>query len=144
MIVTFDTSILVRATKRSNGPARRAVNQIAFNTGHSIALSPFILGEVGKVLSYPRMLDLYHLTSDEIHEHVEFLRSVSRIVEPTGGRPVVLSDPNDDPIVYTAVAAGADVLCVKDRDFYDPSVIAFCREEDIRIMDDIALLEILR
>jgi DNA-binding NarL/FixJ family response regulator len=56
------------------------------------------------------MLDLYHLTSDEIHEHVEFLRSISRIVEPTGGRPVVLSDPNDDPIVYTAVAAGADVL----------------------------------
>jgi hypothetical protein len=55
-----------------------------------------------------------------------------------------LLDPNDDPIVYTAVAAGADVLCVKDRDFYDPCVIAFCRAEDIRIMDDIALLEILR
>ncbi len=29
MIVTFDTSILVRATKRSNGPARRAVDVIA-------------------------------------------------------------------------------------------------------------------
>jgi predicted nucleic acid-binding protein len=49
MIVTFDTSILVRATKRSNEPARRVVNQIAINTGHSIALSPFILDEVGKV-----------------------------------------------------------------------------------------------
>jgi predicted nucleic acid-binding protein len=73
MIVTFDTSILVRATKRSNGPARRAVDAIASDADHVIALSPFILGEVGKVLSYPRMLDLFKLTPDEIHEHVEFL-----------------------------------------------------------------------
>jgi hypothetical protein len=43
-----------------------------------------------------------------------------------------------------AVAAGADVLCVTDRDFYDPSVGAFCKEEDIQVMDEIALLEILR
>src|SRR6266567_3190577 len=144
MIVTFDTSILVRATKRSNGPARRAVDAIAFDADHVIALSPFILGEVGKVLSYPRMLDLFKMTPDEIHKHVEFLRSVSRIVEPASGLPVVLSDPKDDPVIYTAVAAGSDDLCVKDRDFYAPSVIAFCQLEDIRVMEDIMLLELLR
>jgi hypothetical protein len=48
MIVTFDTSILVRATKRSNGPARRAVDAIASDADHVIALSPFILGEVAR------------------------------------------------------------------------------------------------
>jgi putative PIN family toxin of toxin-antitoxin system len=144
MIVTFDTSILVRATKRSNGPARRAVDAMASDADHVIALSPFILGEVGKVLSYPRMLALYRLTPDEIHEHIEFLRSVSRIVEPEIGLPVVLSDPKDAPVIYTAVAAGADILSVKDRDFYDPSVIAFCQTEDIRVMDDVTLLELFR
>jgi len=55
MIVTFDTNILVRATRRSKGPARRVVDAIASNPDHVIALSPFILGEVGKALSYPRM-----------------------------------------------------------------------------------------
>ena len=55
MIVTFDSSILVRATKRSNGPARRLIDILATHPDHVIALSPFILGEVGKVLSYPRM-----------------------------------------------------------------------------------------
>jgi len=45
--------------------------------------------------------------------------------------------------VYTAVAAGADVLCVRDRHFYEPAVVAFCRREDIRIMDDLSLLELL-
>jgi hypothetical protein len=29
MIVTFDTSILVRATKRSNGPARKVIDALA-------------------------------------------------------------------------------------------------------------------
>jgi hypothetical protein len=55
MIVTFDSSILVRATKRSNGPARRLIDVLAGHPEHTIALSPYILGEVGKVLSYPRM-----------------------------------------------------------------------------------------
>ena len=53
MIVTFDTSILVRATKRSDGPARKVINALALNPDHVIALSPFILGEAGKVLSFP-------------------------------------------------------------------------------------------
>ncbi|MGA3079048.1 MAG: hypothetical protein ABSB67_20665 [Bryobacteraceae bacterium] len=75
--------------------------------------------------------------------NVEFLRSIARIVEPQRGLPVVLSDPKDDPVVYTAVAAGADILCVRDRHFYEPAVVAFCRREDIRIMDDLALLELL-
>jgi hypothetical protein len=44
MIVTFDTSILVRATKRSD----KIINALALNPDHVIALPPFILGEVGK------------------------------------------------------------------------------------------------
>src|ERR1700733_11148870 len=115
MIVTSDSSILVRATKQAKGPALHVVDTIAELPAHVIALSPFILGEVGKVLSYPRMQALYRLTADEIREHVEFLRAVARIVEPSAGLPIVLADPNDDPVLYTAVAAGADILCVKDR-----------------------------
>ncbi|MBI4906876.1 MAG: putative toxin-antitoxin system toxin component, PIN family [Acidobacteria bacterium] len=144
MIVTFDASILVRATERSAGPARKVIESLAANPEHVIALSPFILGEVGKVLSYPRMQALYKLSGDAIQRHVEFLRSISRIFEPATGTPVVLTDPGDDPVVYTAVAAGADVLCVKDRDFYTPNVKAFCARQDIEIMDDVALLQLLR
>jgi putative PIN family toxin of toxin-antitoxin system len=143
MIVTFDASILVRATKRSNGPARKVIDALIADPRHIIALSPFILGEVGKVLSYPRMQGLFRLTGEEIHDHVRFLRSISRLVEPVAGMPVVLSDPSDDPVVYTAVAAGADVLCVKDKHFYDANVIAFCASEDVHVMDDLALLALL-
>ena len=99
MIVTFDSSILVRATKRSQGPARRVIDALAAHPDHVIALSPFILGEVGKVLSYPRMQQLFGLTAEEIHGHVDFLRAISRIVEPQIGLPVVLLDPNDDAVL---------------------------------------------
>src|SRR5260370_24654185 len=143
MIVTFDTSILVRATERSSGPARKVIDILASDPDHVIALSPFILGEVGKVLSYPRMQTLYKLDADGVQRHVEFLGAISRIFEPAAGLPVVLSDPWDDPVVYTAIAAGADVLCVKDRHFYDPNVQVFCARQDIQIMDDIELLALL-
>jgi putative PIN family toxin of toxin-antitoxin system len=143
MIVTFDSSILVRATKRSNGPARRVIGALAAHPDHVIALSLFILGEVGKVLSYPRMQMLFGLTAEEIHGHVNFLRAISRIVQPQIGLPVVLLDPNDDAVLYTAVAAGADILCVRDRHFYDDHVLAFCARENILVMDELTLLEIL-
>jgi predicted nucleic acid-binding protein len=99
MIVTFDSTILVRANARANGPARLAVEAIVANPGHNIALSPYILNEVGKVLAYPRMQELYGLTAEEIHAHVAFLRSVAELVEPLRGVPVILNDPADDPVI---------------------------------------------
>ena len=143
MIVTFDSSILVHATKRSEGPARRLIDIIAAHPDHTIALSRFILGEVGKVLSYPRMQELFGLSGNEIFEHLNFLRSICRIVEPRIGLPVVLLDPNDDVVLYTAVAAGADVLCVRDRHFFDRHVVTLCARENIRVMNELELLAML-
>ena len=71
------------------------------------------------------MQTLLAITSDEIEDHVAYLRRVSRIVEPSPGIPVVLTDPQDDPIVYTAVTAGADILCARDRSFYIPMSFHF-------------------
>jgi len=70
---------------------------------------------------------------------VELLRSVAEIVEPVKGRPVVLSDPQDDPVLYTAVAGCAHLLCTRDRHFFDPYVLAFCSALDIEVMDDVSL-----
>lgn len=140
MIVSLDTGILVRATPRSNGPARRLLGIIAADQSHVLATSHFILTEVGKVLSYPHMHRLLNITPNEIHEHVAYLRSISRVVEPYVGLPVVLTDPKDDPVLYTAVSARADVLCARDRAFYLPNVIEFCQRYGIEVMDEIKLL----
>jgi putative PIN family toxin of toxin-antitoxin system len=139
MIVAADATILVRATKRADGPARRVIDTIIANPTHTLVLSEYILGEVGKVLCYPRIQELYRLTPEEVHEHVELLRSVAEIVEPVKGRPVVLSDPQDDPVLYTAVAGCANVLCTRDRHFFDQYVVTFCAALDMEVMDDLSL-----
>jgi putative PIN family toxin of toxin-antitoxin system len=143
MIITFDAAILVRATARATGPARRALDLVIDDPRHTLALSRYILGEVGKTLAYSKMQTLYRLTGQEIHDFVEFLGSVAEIVEPAQGIPVVLADPADDPVIYTAVAAGSDILCTLDKAFTSPNVLEFCARQDIRVMDDVSLLRFL-
>lgn len=143
MIITLDTGILARASFRSDGPARRLLQEIASRPQHVLALSPFILGELGQTLAYSPVADRLRLTPEEIHDHLTFLRRVARIVEPPRGLPVVLTDPDDDPIIYTAVGAGANVLCTRDRAFYTNHVLTFCRSYSIDVMDDLQLLAIL-
>lgn len=66
------------------------------------------------------------------------------LFDPVVHEPVVLPDPNDDPVVYTAVAGRAEVLCAMDRHFYTDQVISFCRQSDIEVMNDVELLKKLR
>ena len=82
----------------------------------------------------------FKITPDEVHAHVAYLRRIARLVVPQVGLPVVLNDPNDDPIVYTAIGAGANVLCTKDKGFYAANVTRFCERYHLEIMDEIALL----
>jgi predicted nucleic acid-binding protein len=77
VILTLDTGILVRATARSNGPARRLLGRIADDASLVLAISPFILSEVGKVLAYSRMQEVLQITGQEIEEHVAYLRAAS-------------------------------------------------------------------
>jgi len=64
MIITLDTGILVRATTRSSGPARRLLQIIASNPSHILAISPFILGEVGKALAYSKLSQALRITPE--------------------------------------------------------------------------------
>lgn len=143
MIVTLDTGILVRATARSNGPARRVVDILTRDDHHTLALSRFIISEVGKALCYPRLFDAYRLTPEMVQDHLSFILAACELVEPASGPPVVLTDPKDDPVFYTALGAGADVLCTKDRAFFTPNVLAAASRHDLAIMDDLQLLSLL-
>ena len=143
MRVTPDTGILVRMNVRATGPARRLLDVI-LDGPHELVLSEFLLKETARVLRYPRMQAVYKLTENDLSEHIELLRARSDLVDPVVHAPVVLADPNDDPVVYTAIAGGADVLCAMDRDFYSPQVISFCRDSGIEIMNDVELLQKLR
>ncbi|SRR5260370_26278271 len=143
MRITPDTGILVRANAKATGPAKEFFH-IVQQTGARLVLSPFLLNEVNRALMYPRLQALYRLSEEEIAEHLRYLESLADVVTPAEGPPVVLKDPDDDPVVYTAVAGQADIICTVDRHFYEPSVLAFCARRRILVMNDVELLHAMR
>ncbi len=89
---------------------------------------------------------LSKLTQEEISEYLRYLRAsvVSETVFPGPAPRVVPSDPDDDPVVHTAVIGRADVLCTLNRHFYNPSVLDYCRQRGVVITNDVDLLRLLR
>jgi predicted nucleic acid-binding protein len=87
--------------------------QIVESPRHTLLLSPFILNELERVLSYDRVRAVTRLTDDEVQQYLGYLnfQRVSELVYPGPAPPVVPSDPDDDHVVHTAVAGQADALC---------------------------------
>ncbi len=75
---------------------------------------------------------------------MQILANLSEVVAPRCETPVVLEDVDDDPIIYTAIAGKANVLCTLDVHFYGESVRSFCPRKGIAIMNDVALLHLIR
>ena len=112
MRFTLDSNILVRAVTSPRGPALRLLDIVL--GAHTLVLSRFILDEVERVLLYPRLQARYQITPEEAARFAGSLADASHLVEPVVVRPIVLSDPDDDPVLYTAVDGKADVLCTRN------------------------------
>ena len=89
-------------------------------------------------MAYPRVK--FKITGEQIQAHVHWLRNLCEVVEPAVGPPVVLKDPKDDPVVYTAIAGHADVICTIDRHFYTSNVLEFLGRHGIRVRTNVDLL----
>lgn len=138
---SFDTNILVRAAISRQGPAKRLLNLVTAAPEHTLVLSPYILNEVRGVLARPHLQRLSPQSTADIEQYVEFLTENAELVDPVVEYPVVLSDPKDDPVLFTAVRGQAEVLCTANvKHFGTPEVTAFCRQHGLRVMTDVELL----
>ena len=146
MRIVLDTNILVRANAKAGGPARELLQIIVGSPVHVLLLSPFLLQELERVFSYERVRISSRLTDEEIAEYLSYLRAkdVSEVVFPGPAPRVVPSDPDDDPVVHTAVIGRADALCTLNRDLYNPAVLDYCRERGVLIASDVDMLRLLR
>jgi putative PIN family toxin of toxin-antitoxin system len=111
---------------------------------HELVLSSAILQEVKRVLGYPHVQAQWPLRPDTIETYLDFLSAVGVVVGLPDITPAVVTDPDDDPILQTAIAGIADVLCTRDQDFRHPAVEQICSTHGIRILDDITLLQEIR
>ena len=139
MRFTLDSNILVRAATSPRGPALRLLDVVL--GAHTLVLSRFILEEVERVLLYPRIQARYRITAVEAARFAQSLADAADLVEPVIARQVILSDPADDPVLYTAVDGKADILCTRNiRHVASAEVRSFCAERGIRVMTDLEAL----
>jgi predicted nucleic acid-binding protein len=99
---------------------------------------------VERVLSYFRLQALWPLAPGEIQNYIEALAEVSDVVHPGPPRSTVSADPDDDPVVETAIPGRADYLYILDRHSYSREVLEFLRRHSIQVLSDMELLDLLR
>jgi uncharacterized protein len=109
--VVLDTNVLLAAF------GTRGLCDALFTVcleGHEVVASEHILGELRQHLT--RAFRVPARRADEI---VAFVREHSEIVPPARVVASACRDPNDLPVLGTAVAGRADVLVTGDRDLLD-------------------------
>ncbi|HTX37300.1 MAG TPA: putative toxin-antitoxin system toxin component, PIN family [Bryobacteraceae bacterium] len=145
MRIVLDTNILIRANPKVSpqGLARDILLTVVAGP-HTLILSAAILIEVGRVLAYPHVQARWPMPKEMINQYLVFLEAAGIVVEPGTPASPIVSDPDDDPILQTAIAGHADVLCTRDEAFRHENVQRVCTAHGIRILDDIALMRELR
>jgi putative PIN family toxin of toxin-antitoxin system len=146
MRIVLDTNILIRANAKAKGPARELILLIVNSPEHVLLLSPFLLQDLESVFEYDRVRTATKLTDEEVAEYLSYIRAsgVSEIIFPGPAPRIVPSDADDDPVVHTAVVGRAEILCTLNRDFYDASVLEYCKQRGVLVGSDIAILDLLR
>jgi putative PIN family toxin of toxin-antitoxin system len=143
--VVLDTNILIRANPMVSpkGLVRDLLLTVVSGP-HVLVLSSAILDEIQRVLNYPHVQARWPLPAEAIARYVFFLQETGSVVELPKTFPAVVSDPDDDLVLQTAIVGHADVLCSRDRAFQHDLVEQVCAGHGIRIIDDITLLHELR
>lgn len=78
---------------------------------HHLVLSDFLLEECRRVLR-----EKIGLPDETVSEIIDFLREEAEIVEPRDVAPDDLGDPDDRPVLGTALSAQVECLVTGDRD----------------------------
>jgi len=109
-----------------------------------LIVSQYLLQELERILAYPRLMSRSAITPFDISAYLEYLARASTLVDPMPVPEGVLRDPTDDPVLGTALAGKADVLCTRDADFFAESVQRFSQARSIRILTDVELLRLFQ
>jgi putative PIN family toxin of toxin-antitoxin system len=82
--------------------------------GHELAISEHILGELRRQLTRA-----FRIPAREADEIVAFVRGHSELVAPAKVPATACRDPDDLPVLGTAIAARADLLVTGDQDLLE-------------------------
>lgn len=124
--VVLDSHVIARAVMSPNGLAADLLSQLV-KSEHQICISDFMLAELVRVLSYPR-LQKRHRLDQKIAAFVRSIQQASIVVEVDAqSAPQATRDINDDPVVETAILSSSQYLCSLDKDILAQAVVEYCQ-----------------
>lgn len=109
MKVVLDSPVLIAASISRAGVCAELLEDVL--THHELAISDFIVEELGR-----KLRGSFNFPEREVRQLRRFLVRMATAVVPAELPAEVCRDPNDIPILGTAVAASASVLVTVDKD----------------------------
>lgn len=109
MRLVLDSSVLIAASISRAGVCAELLEDVL--THHELIVSDFIVDEISR-----KLREKFQFPKAEIASLCRFLRDTARTVESVEIDPRACRDPNDIPVLGTAVAAMADLLISVDKD----------------------------
>jgi len=115
--IALDSSVLIAAHISRAGVCSELLEDVLFR--HELVTSEFILAEVSR-----KLIDKFGFPKREVTQVAAFLRSASLVITPADLPASVCRDPNDLPVLGTAVNGRCAMLISVDRDLLDMREIA--------------------
>jgi len=109
--VVLDTNVLVSGLLRSGSPAD-LLRQAWEDQRFGLVTSEWQLDELGRVTRYPRLKK--HLNAHEVGRLVGRMRRYAHVLDVLPSI-AISPDPDDDPLLATAIAGEADWLVTGDK-----------------------------
>jgi uncharacterized protein len=124
MKVVPDTMMWVSYATHADGPRAQALDR-ALRSRVRLFTSEYILDEVRRVLDeYQKLPRPFVLRTARV------LRRLADVVDlPPGIRPYVSADPNDNPVIQTAITGKADCVLTADK-----VMLALGKVQDVEII----------
>ncbi len=134
--VVLDTNQLVSSLLTSRGLQRRLVDAWR-DRGYLLLLGPEQIEEIGDVLLRPKIARKYRISAADRAGLVELLRHEAVLLPRVEGSGAC-RDRDDDRLLASAAAGGADLLVTGDRD-----LLSIGRFEGVEILDARSFLAVL-
>lgn len=137
MRVVLDTNVVISATLIRGGNEDRILR--AWRRGaFELVLSPAILAEMARALSYERLRQARWMTEAET---LGLLQALGEEAVLVSGRPAVRisRDPEDDKFISAALEAQAEYVVSGDKD-----LLAVGAHRGVRVISPAAFLTVLR
>jgi putative PIN family toxin of toxin-antitoxin system len=114
--IALDSSVLIAAHISRAGVCAELLEDVLLH--NELVISDFILEELGR-----KLVEKFNFPRRDADQVGAFLRRVSIVVQPADLPSDLCRDPNDVPVLGTAVAGECALLNSVDRDLLDMQTI---------------------